>query len=229
MFCFTYAGGTAAFFDLVEESLTGFELVKFEYAGHGTRHREPFYKSYDDLADDLYRLFKEQYLGQNYALFGYSMGAITAIEILKRILEDNTVNNPFHVFLAAHEPHTKAELVGYNEAEIDEWVKQRTIKFGAVPKKLLGNKSFWRMYLPVYRADYSIIGKYDFHRLTLQTDIPATVFYSEADTPRTEIELWQQYFVSNCEFHEFSGNHFFIQDHFREMAFIMNKKSYEQE
>ncbi len=78
------------------------------------------------------------------------------------------------------------------------------------------------MYLPLYRADYSIIGKYKFENLTLKTSVPAVIFYSEADTPRKEMELWKQYFTGNCEYHEFDGNHFFIQEHHEEMANIIS-------
>ena len=221
LFCFTYAGGNAAFFDLIEKDLPELELVKLEYSGHGTRHREPFYRDFDELTDDMFRLLTERYYGGEYSLFGYSMGTIALAEVLKRIIADSKMRKPTHVFLAAHEPHSKAELIGFTDDELDEWVKDRTIKFGAVPEKLLNNKSFWRMYLPIYRADYSIIGKYSFEELFLKTTIPVTVFYSETDTPRSEMELWKKYFIGECEFFRYEGTHFFIQNHHAEMADVI--------
>lgn len=223
LFCFTYAGGTATFFEGIEKDLLEFDLVKLEYAGHGTRHKEAFYQDFDELADDMFRLLKEQYAGGQYSLLGYSMGTITLVEVLKRILADNDMEVPSHVFLAAHEPHSKAELIGFTDDELDEWVKNRTIRFGAVPEKLLNNKSFWRMYLPIYRADYGIIGNYSFEKLTLRTTIPTTVFYSETDTPRKEMELWKRYFTGDCEFFKYEGTHFFIQNHHAEMADMIKK------
>ena len=224
LFCFTYAVGNASFFDGIEKDLPELNVVKFEYSGHGTRHREPQYQSFDELTEDMFRQFKEQYDGGSYALFGYSMGTISLVEVLKSILDDSSLPPPERVFLAAHEPHTKYELEGFSPDELDEWVKDRTIKFGTVPEKLLNNNSFWRMYLPLYRADYSIIGKYKFEELNLKTDIPATLFYSESDTPRTDMKLWEQYFTGECDFHEYSGSHFFIQDHHEEMAGIIRQK-----
>ena len=224
LFCFTYAGGNASFFEGIEKDLPAFDLVKPEYAGHGTRRREPFYGSFDELAEDLYARFGEDYSGGEYALFGYSMGTITLVEILKRILADPEKPRPSHIFLAAHEPRTKAELAGFRPDELDEWVKDRTIRFGAIPEKLIRNQSFWRMYLPLFRADYSIIGKYQFEDLKLETEIPATVFYSETDTPRAEIGEWGRYFTGSCEFIEFEGSHFFIQEHHKEMARIITSR-----
>lgn len=86
-------------------------------------------------------------------------------------------------FLAAHEPRSKTDILGKNEADIDEYVKRRTIEFGGVPNSLINNNSFWRMYLPTYRADYSLIENYRFENLELRTTIPAKIFYSEEDTP----------------------------------------------
>ena len=224
MFCFTHAGGNASFFDGIGKDLSEFELIKLEYAGHGTRHKEPCYQNFDELAEDVYRRLKQRYSGGDYALFGYSMGTIALVEILKKILDDPGMTAPFHVFLAAHEPHSKAELSDFSAGESDERVKARTIRFGAVPGKLKDNRSFWRMYLPLYRADYSIIGAYRFEDLKLHTAVPATVFYSEADTPRTEVELWRNYFTGECTYYEFPGGHFFIQEHHSDMARLMESR-----
>lgn len=218
IFCFTYAGGNATFFDVIDKDLPEFEFVKLEYSGHGTRHKEPLYENFDELADDMYAVLKSKYNGSEYALFGYSMGTISLVEVLKRIIADQKIPLPGHVFLAAHEPMTKAEFSGYSQEELDEWVKDRTIRFGTVPEKLINNKSFWRMYLPLYRADYSIIGKYKFEDLDLSSDIPATVFYSETDTRYEDMKLWSKIFTGEIRFHQYEGTHFFIQNHHTEMA-----------
>ena len=223
IFCYTFTGGTAAFFDGMERELPEYAWEKFEYAGHGTRHREPFYRSFDELADDAFSALKAARNGGEYALFGYSMGSISLVEVLRRIIAEG-VDLPGHVFLAAHEPHTKAELTGYNAAELDEWVKARTIRFGAVSEKLLNNRTFWRTYLPLYRADYGLISGYRFEALRLSTDVPATVFYSQTDTPIGDMRQWRRYFTGPCDFHCFEGNHFFIRDHQGRMAEIIKDR-----
>lgn len=219
IFCFTYAGGNVSFFDDIEKDIPEAEFIKLEYAGHGIRHREDFYSDFNELGEDLFGELKQRLHG-DYALFGYSMGSISLVEILKRIIA-NEMQLPKAVFLAAHEPHTKSELLGFEENELDEWVKNRTIKFGAVPEKLMKNKVYWRTYLPLYRADYKIIGKYDFDKLDLNTDIPADVFFSETDTPYADMKLWHKYFKGSIDFHRFDGTHFFIKEHHREIADII--------
>lgn len=222
LFCLTYAGGNAAFYDNLEKQLAGcIDFIKFEYSGHGRRHNEKCYSSMEELADDAYKYLKQAIEDNDeYAIMGYSMGSIGAIELLKRILQEE-FKLPKRVFLAAHEPRTKAELAEFDNDDNEELVKERTIKFGAVPKRLISNRSFWRMYLPIYKADYSIIGKYSFENLMLETDIPATVLYSRTDTPLVDIENWKRYFVKECQFVEFTGNHFFIQDNIEKVAVVI--------
>ena len=224
LFCLTYAGGNASFFDEIEKDLEEYNVIKLEYSGHGTRHKEPYYNSFDELSEDMYSLLKSSYTDGEYALFGYSMGSISLVEVLRKILDRDEIPVPTHVFLAAHEPHTKAELADFSSGELDEYVKQRTIKFGAVPEVLLKNKTFWRMYLPIYRADYSLIGKYQFENLKLKTKIPATIFYSETDTPTENILQWKDYFVGECSSYNYEGNHFFIQEHHQEIADRIREK-----
>ena len=221
IFCFTYAGGSASFYSEIEKELPGFELVKMEYAGHGTRRKEPFYRDFNELADDMFRMLRERYEGGVYALLGYSMGAITLAEVMKRIVEDGELPLPRCAFLAAHEPRTKAELADLSSEELDEWVKERTIRFGALPEKLLQNGVFWRTYLPLYRADYTLISKYSFEKLDLKTETPAVVFYSETDTPYEEMRLWKNHFTGVCKFIRYGGMHFFIHQHHSEMAAVI--------
>lgn len=226
LFCLTYAGGNAAFYDDLEKLLSDcIELIKFEYAGHGKRHKEKGYLTMEELARDAYICLKQNIQDNDeYALMGYSMGSIGTVELLKLILCDSEMRKPKRVFLAAHEPHTKSELAGFNDEENEELVKERTLKFGAVPEKLINNRTFWRTYLPIYKADYSIIRKYKFEKLDLKIDVPATVFYSETDTPIHEMGKWQQYFVNDCEFIRFDGNHFFIKDHLKDIAGVIIDK-----
>ena len=226
LFCFPYAGGTADFFSQLDPWIPStIELVKLEYAGHGTRHREPFYQNFSQLADDLYEAVKRLYHpGEGYALFGYSMGSIAAVEVLVRILRDEMLPPPERVFLAAHEPFDKRALLNFQGDEADEWIQERTVSFGGVPEKLLENRTFWRLYLPLYRADYTLIANYNFSKLTLACEIPLTGLYGNQDIASEKMRSWGNYFQGECEFVEFEGNHFFITEHRQELAELIAKR-----
>lgn len=81
LFCFTFAGGTAEFFNQLEDICTGkIDFVKLEYPGHGSRRKEKLCDTFQELAEDLYGQLKENYSGSDYALLGYSMGSIAVLE-----------------------------------------------------------------------------------------------------------------------------------------------------
>ncbi len=221
IFCFTYAGGTASFFNTIAKDLPDYSVVGLEYAGHGERRKEPLYADFNELADDLFQSIKNSYANGRYALFGYSMGTISLLEILKRI-ENDGMKLPDHVFLAAHEPFARNELLNFTDDALDDWIKDRTIRFGAVPDALIENRSFWRVYLPLYRADYSIIAKYKFTPPLIRFEVPATVFYSESDASYERVKVWNKYF-KQCGYYQYDGNHFFIQSHHKEMADVINR------
>ena len=225
LFCFTFAGGTAAFFNQLEEAcVPQIEFIKLEYPGHGLRHKEKLCNTFQELSRDLYVQIQEKYSGGEYALMGYSMGSIAAFETLQYLIGKGELPYPQSIFLAAHEPRHIVDLEKYSSAEVDEYVKNRTILFGGVPERLLENKSFWRMYLPLYKADYLMISRYDFESLEFKTDVPATVFYSEKDTARIDMEQWKKYFTGSCEFVEYTGTHFFINEHYKEMAVLIKER-----
>ena len=228
LFCFPFAGGTADFFSQLDPWLSpSAGLVKLEYAGHGARRREPFYRDFQELADDLYaEVQRRRRPGEPCALFGYSMGSVAAAEVLVRMLRAG--DPPRRVFLAAHGPFAKRELLRFQGDEADEWVKSRTLSLGGVPEKLRENRTFWRVYLPLYRADYTLITHYDFGRLALACEVPLTGLYGSRDISPEEMAAWRRYFRGECEFVEFEGDHFFITGRSREVAELIRDRLREE-
>ena len=226
LFCCTFAGGNGSFFDGLEAYICPeIELVKLEYAGHTKRHHEAFYGDFEELALDMYRQIKSQItLNESYALFGYSMGAIAVAEVTKLILSMGELQLPVHMFLASHAPC--AVWGGYNtdDADSDEVIQQWTIRFGGLPDKLINSRTFWRIYLPIYRADFKLIMFYDYSRLDYVTDIPATVLFSPEDIARSDMEKWHGIFNGEFNLEEYDGGHFFLRQHECEVAGVIMRR-----
>lgn len=226
LFCFPFAGGTADFYNNLEKAC-GAEVcfIKLEYPGHGMRLKEPLCHTFDELTGDLYpqiiRIL-EEYPKMDYSMMGYSMGSIVMFNMLKHMLENNIEKRPWRVFISAHQPQSVRSLRNVPDEDMDNWVKERTIEFGGIDKRLWNNKSFWRVYLPIFKADYKMIAEYEFEEFA--TDIPATVFYSEEDTPYSEMIEWKNYFIGDCDFIEYRGSHFFIDNYYQDMAMAIMTK-----
>lgn len=220
LFCFTFAGGTASFFNQLErECGSQIQFLKYEYPGHGTRYKEELCTDFENLIKDFYKYMLKHYTGGNYAIMGYSMGCICTLEMIHAIMDKKfDLPLPDYVFLAAHPPNKVINLCHCDKESSDEYVKERTLKFGGIPESLINNHSFWRMYLPLYRADYYMIDTYDFGKIKIKSEIPVLIFYSEADTPFKEMEVWKKYFTKKCDFVEYAGSHFFIKQFYKEIA-----------
>lgn len=231
LLCLTYAGGKKNFYDNIESCLSpDIEVIKYDYSGHGERIKEPFLDTIGETALDIYRKFLAEYAAEindyavSYSIMGYSMGSIVTLELVKLIIEKKELRLPEHVFISAHEPKIKIIFSQITGEQLDEYVKKRTIEFGGVPESLIDNKSFWRIYLPLYKADYLMIARYRFEDININTQIPATVFYSEEDTKFEDMKHWRDYFNNSCEFIEYTGQHFFINTYYKEMAEIIKDR-----
>ena len=222
LFCFPFAGGSASFFDVLRPDLPEAEIISQDYPGHGSRRSEKLCTEISQVADDAFSFLRSRLSGEDYALLGYSMGTIIAVEVLRRICADNDIKPPVCVFLAAHKPVTDH---GISMAEqSDDYVIERTVGFGAISQEIASGNVFRRLYLPLYRADYSMIGRYRFEDLDARFRLPLTVFYSPTDTPLEEVRGWTDFFTEECGFYQFSGDHLFLREHHEEIAGIIRSK-----
>lgn len=229
VFCFSHAGGSADFFNLLEQAAPDIDFIKLEYPGHGKRLNESLCDSIREVVEKLYPIIVDIYKTKSishsaeYGLLGYSMGSIAAFDMARYISERKEIDLPKHIFLAAHAPIARVSMNDISKSDIDEYVRQRTIEFNAVPQGLIENRAFWRVYLPIYKADYLMISGYTFEACEDISNIPTSIFFSGEDTAKEDIVKWDNYF-STTEYYEYSGSHFFICDNYKKMAHIIAKK-----
>jgi len=220
LFCLPCAGGTVDFYDDLGRYLKdyGFDIVCLEYAGHGKRRKEAFYRDFRELAADMAYMIQDELKEQEeYALLGYSMGCISVLEIVRHMNCQNA-KLPQTVILAAHAPTRRKELIGWADSLSDEEVKSRMMSFGGIPESLANNNTYWRVYLPVYREDFRLIANYDFEHIEFESEIPALIMYSERDIPTEEVLLWDRIWKKRNRYVVYEGNHFFIDNNSLGMA-----------
>ena len=100
MFCLPYAGGGASVYNLWSNSIPDtIELHAIQLPGRESRYNEPkftdIHQTAKALADSI-----EPYLDRPYALFGYSMGALIAFELMRE-LRRQEAPLPIQLFVAA--------------------------------------------------------------------------------------------------------------------------------
>ncbi len=224
LFFIPYAGGTAEVFTKLSPYLReDIELLPVDYAGHGTRAKEPFYQSFDEMSRDTAKAINAYLDGCKYAVFGYSMGSVVSFEML---LNNYLKYPPEHLFIASHEApgehwHTM-EYAGLSDSEFFK----KLVEFGgfkAEDEERMKNRFFKKLIFDPIKADYDLIASYELHSKT-PVDVAATMLFSTNDVSRNAVEKWQKRFSKPMEFIEIGKNHFFINDEYEEVAEIINKR-----
>src|SRR4051812_533170 len=111
IFCLPYAGGSAVIYkEWIPFFPADLKMTGIEYAGHGNRSNQPLYKDVEEAITDVYNIILKQISdGLPYAIFGHSMGAMLAFEVVKK-LRTNNQQLPVHIFFSGRgAPHIKSK------------------------------------------------------------------------------------------------------------------------
>src|SRR5215216_2206361 len=99
LFCFPYAGGTAAVFRNWPRYLPSeIEVCAIQYAGRGGRLSEPLSEDVVDVMNGVYSDL-QPLLKKPFAFFGHSMGALVSYEFARRLQRENQPG-PFELFVS---------------------------------------------------------------------------------------------------------------------------------
>ena len=134
LFCFPYAGGSAAVYNRWKEYLNPeIELRPVELSGRGERMDEPLYTNMEDLIEDVFQLLEGEFEESEYALLGHSMGAMIIYELSRKII-DNNLKLPLHIFFSGHSAPqiNRADEKIYHLMKDDEF-KREIIGLGGTP------------------------------------------------------------------------------------------------
>lgn len=221
LFCIPYAGSSAMLYSKWRSSLNeNVELIPLELAGRGRRFSEPFYTSFDEAVEDLYNEVKKYDL-DDYAILGHSMGSWLAVELAYRLEE----KPPQKMFLAGNWPPHMQRIEAELHKMCDEEFKNEILRVGGTPKELFENKEILEFFMPILRADYTILEKYNGpNNLKKITEEIVILNGIEDDVTKEELRGWQSYTNSKFDIYEFEGGHFFINEKSKEVIDLINKK-----
>ena len=222
LFILPYAGGSGKSFEqLVSKLDPSISVTVIEYAGRGKRRKEPYAADFNALVNDVEKEIENNRIEcESYALLGYSMGSIIAYEVLNKGGIKGTLK---HVFVSAAVPPEErakrlATIKGVTELDIIDYAKT----LGGINDKILDDKRFCKVYLTPMIEDFRVYLGYKYNEMTRKIQTDATVFYSDQDTPLVSVDKWRSVFEGETIYYEFEGNHFFINQHYEEMAKIIN-------
>ncbi len=223
MFIFPYAGGSVASFkrltDLIDERV---DVITVEYPGRGTRAKDSFCETIDDLIDDAIQYCcKRKNPELPYTVMGYSMGSILAYEMIARKTLPGILK---HLFIAAEvSPQDRSLELRKVNNPTEERILERAKSLGGLDERMLKNKRFSDIYIKPMLSDYRLFFGYHFSEYAEKIRVDTTFFYCEKDTAYGDLLKWEELICGKLDFHEIGENHFFINQHYAKMAEVINK------
>ncbi len=217
LFCFPYAGGSAAAFLGWEELLPPeIELVAIQPPGRAYRLDESLLSSVEEVAEQVAAAIPPL-LDRPYLTYGHSMGSTVSFEVL-HLLRDRGLPLPRRFIAAARQaPHIPRRIAPFYDYPLDEFITWLE-RFGGTPEASLRNAELMELLVPMLRTELK--AAYTYHRdpvVRLECDV--SVFGGARDEmvlPR-ELPGWQEHFLERMDFRLFDGGHFFM-DHDKEQV-----------
>lgn len=212
LFCLPHAGGTFRTFQPWREHLgPDIELVGLDIAGRGARHDEPGPRSFAAAADDLARIVAERAAGEEYALYGHSMGALLAYETACR-LPALGARPPRMLFAAACRPPGHRRVGPKLHTFPDEALLGALAAFGGVPTEILGDPELVGFYAALIREDYRLYEEYAPDPEIRMLACPISVIVGDQDplAPVAAADGWSRVTVRTAQVQVLEGaGHFF--------------------
>lgn len=222
VFCFPYAGGSAATYMSWAKSLpVNVELVAVQLPGRANRLFEPPHSNMDSLITELVDVISGL-LDKPYILFGHSLGSRVAFELLDKCNRLQLPIPKHFVASGSRGPHSTARDEPIYHLPDDELILKLN-ELNGTPKEILENAELMSLCLPLLRADFELSDTYCYTSDT-KFDCPISVLGGDDDTDITHDDLlsWGRYFSHTVETHILAGDHFFIDSNKQPVLKIIN-------
>jgi medium-chain acyl-[acyl-carrier-protein] hydrolase len=210
LFCFPYAGGTAAVFRNWPQYLPSeIEVCAIQYAGRGNRLAEPLGEDIVEVMNGIYQDL-QPFLKKPFAFFGHSMGALVSYEFARRLQREQQPE-PFQLFVSGSSaPHLRfVEEPTYNLPEPEFIAELRNLQ--GTPAEVLDHAELMQLMLPIIRADFKASQTYKYvPGPLLECPIRAFGGLKDETVPREEVEAWSEHTRGSFRAQMLPGDHFFL-------------------
>jgi surfactin synthase thioesterase subunit/glycosyltransferase involved in cell wall biosynthesis len=207
LFCFPHAGGgTAAYRTL---SVERWAVCPVRLPGRESRLAEAPFERMAPLIEALAHAI-EPWIGEPFAFFGHSMGAIVAFE-LARLLRARGLRLPEALIAsAARAPQFRRNYTPPPPPG-EEQLFAELRRLGGIPPEAIEDPALRHTLLPALQADTSLYRNYTYSEdLPLPLPIQAWGGVADANITREHLEAWGEQTTSSFAVRVFDGGHFYL-------------------
>jgi surfactin synthase thioesterase subunit len=224
LFCLPYAGGGASIFRQWSNKLpSNVELCPIELPGRDNRIAEKPISNLDILTDNLMDVLL-QHLDKPFALFGHSMGALIAYELASKLQLKQV--NPVCLFVSGRAAPNVAEIYPpFHSLPDIEFIEKLSSVYFAIPDVVLKDKELMELFLPMLRADMTLVETY-IHSQLQPLDCPILALGGLEDKEATQDRLanWRKYTSASFSIYVFSGGHFYLNENRQPLLQLISQR-----
>lgn len=210
-FCFPYAGGgTSIFRDWVNGLPLDVEVCHVQLPGHDTRIREKPFSHLTPLMDTMVPGLLP-YLDMPFIFYGHSMGALLCFEASRQLRRQHNLQ-PKHLFVSGSRAPQRPSVLKVTHHLPDQlFINEINKCYKAIPNEILNDREMMQIFLPILKADFSIIETYEYTPdIPLSCPISAFGGLQDEMVSLEDISAWQDQTSSKFILQMIEGEHFFI-------------------
>jgi medium-chain acyl-[acyl-carrier-protein] hydrolase len=210
LFCFPYAGAGPSIFRQWHVALASVaDTLPVSLPGRESRLRD---KAFDDVraaaAAIVVALLPA--VGERFALFGHSYGALIAYELAHALERLGRVASVLIVSGCAPPALRTPPARSMRSLDDDEFVEM-LLRIGATPQEVIEDRSLLDLFLPTLRADFEAATSYH-EKHARRLGCPIVAMAGDRDPGVSELmPAWVSHTSSAFELHRVAGDHFFVQ------------------
>ncbi|WP_434749463.1 thioesterase II family protein [Paenibacillus amylolyticus] len=222
-----HAGGNANYYrDLVGFLSADVECIIIQYPGRQERLQEDMVDNIDDYADritDVLRSMDDG--GKRTILFGHSMGALIAYQMLHR--NAHMLTSIEKLVVSCHTPPTRKDNKKYKKLDDDESVIEYLQSVGGLHDMVLEDKTMLELIIPAVRNDLVAVRNFSLTQ-AYKISVPIYGIHATEDfgVNISDMQMWALLTEKEFELVQLSGNHFYMSNQWNKLADYLQRLCY---
>ena len=211
VFCLPYAGGGTLQYRPWARALPDeLQLCALLLPGREERMGEPGWTQMEPLVTALVEAMRPL-LDRPFVLYGHSMGALISYELAHALRRTLGVE-PARLIVSGRSAPEVTNQTTFHKLPDDSLVTALNQRYGGIPQVLLNEPELLAMFVPVLRADFTLIETYRYEpREPLTCALTAFGGTRDRTVSPAAVQAWQHHTVGPFAAHFVEGEHFFIQ------------------
>ncbi|KAM6959147.1 S-acyl fatty acid synthase thioesterase, medium chain [Aplochiton taeniatus] len=222
LICFPWAGGGSIHYARWGKVLnSSIEVYAVILPGRERRAKQSFFRSMQQIVDEVIDVLVPVLKEKPFALFGHSMGAITSFAVATALKKIHKLE-PIHIFLSgASAPYSETRISAPKRSnQSDEDFLTWMTSIGGTPPELLANPEVLKLFLPALKSDLQIVEDYSCNQPDSPLiSCPVTCFDGKQDISH-DLQAWKAISSGDFTVKMLEGPHFYLKDSTNEKVIL---------